>query len=241
MYCKEDSSEIISAPTECEDELSNEAENNINLEEVDIIDVPDEKNIPVKAVDEEDLLKQKYTIDDIVLPLPGSRVMYPANDVADVYHDLARKDEISLAECAHNVKEFSITSMSGAYRRVLQKPIDFEWELLKYRDPSAPLADTDLDILAKSESGNRIQMEGKAHGSEVNSSDPINVSDKCNDRAPSDTVADSANEGSDLEVMQTALKLSLTLPSSCYATMAIRELLKTSTSVAFHKTLNDQV
>ncbi|KAG6647238.1 hypothetical protein CIPAW_07G064900 [Carya illinoinensis] len=35
-----------------------------------------------------------------------------------------------------------------------------------------------------------------------------------------------------------ALKLSFTLPSSCYATMAIRELLKTSTSVAFHKTLN---
>ncbi|KMT08711.1 hypothetical protein BVRB_6g139840 [Beta vulgaris subsp. vulgaris] len=49
MYCKENSSEIISAPTEYEDELSNEAENNINVEEVDILDVPDEKNIPVKV------------------------------------------------------------------------------------------------------------------------------------------------------------------------------------------------
>ncbi|KMS94904.1 hypothetical protein BVRB_014250 [Beta vulgaris subsp. vulgaris] len=49
MYCKENSSEIISAPTEYEDELSNEVAININVEEVDIIDVPDEKNIPVKV------------------------------------------------------------------------------------------------------------------------------------------------------------------------------------------------
>lgn len=37
--------------------------------------------------------------------------------------------------------------------------------------------------------------------------------------------------GSNSQESQLALKLGLTLPSSCYATMAIRELLKTSTSV----------
>lgn len=36
---------------------------------------------------------------------------------------------------------------------------------------------------------------------------------------------------SDPQEAQLAVKLGLTLPSSCYATMAIRELLKTSTSV----------
>ncbi|KNA14158.1 hypothetical protein SOVF_110110 isoform B [Spinacia oleracea] len=240
VYCKEDSSEIISARTECEDDIIVEADNSINLEEIEI-DVPDEKIFSVKAVDEEDLLKQKYTIDDVILPLPGSRAIYPANDVADVYHDLAKKDNISLSESVHNVKEFSITSMSGGYRRVFQKPIDFVWEVLKYKDPSTPLADTDLDILAKSESGNKVQKEDTANGSNVNSPDSLNVPVKCKDGTSDSAEVDSANQSSDLEASQTALKLSFTLPSSCYATMAIRELLKTSTSVAFHKTLNDQV
>lgn len=37
--------------------------------------------------------------------------------------------------------------------------------------------------------------------------------------------------GSNTQEAQMALKLGFTLPASCYATMAIRELLKTSTSV----------
>jgi tRNA pseudouridine13 synthase len=41
--------------------------------------------------------------------------------------------------------------------------------------------------------------------------------------------------GSNWQETQMALKLSLTLPASCYATMAIRELLKTSTSVCTSK------
>ncbi|XP_021773181.1 pseudouridylate synthase 7 homolog [Chenopodium quinoa] len=230
VYCKEDCSEFITAPNECEEDIIDEADNISNLEEIEV-DVPDEKIFPVKAVDEEDLLKQKYTIDDVILPLPGSRVMYPANAVADVYHDLAKKDNISLTESVHNVKEFSITSMSGAYRRVFQKPIDFEWEVLKYSDASTPLADTDLDILAKTEPEIKFQKVDKTNGS--NSCD---APEKCRDGTPDNTESDGPNQAT-----QTALKLSFTLPSSCYATMAIRELLKTSTSVAFHKTLNDQV
>uniref|UniRef100_A0A803KPS8 TRUD domain-containing protein n=1 Tax=Chenopodium quinoa TaxID=63459 RepID=A0A803KPS8_CHEQI len=220
VYCKEDCSEFITAPNECEEDIIDEADNISNLEEIEV-DVPDEKIFPVKAVDEEDLLKQKYTIDDVILPLPGSRVMYPANAVADVYHDLAKKDNISLTESVHNVKEFSITSMSGAYRRVFQKPIDFEWEVLKYSDASTPLADTDLDILAKTEPEIKFQKVDKTNGS--NSCD---APEKCRDGTPDNTESDGPNQAT-----QTALKLSFTLPSSCYATMAIRELLKTSTSV----------
>lgn len=109
--------------------------------------------------------------------------------------------------------------------------MSFFREVLKYKDPSTPLADTDLDILAKSESGNKVQKEDTANGSNVNSPDSLNVPVKCKDGTSDSAEVDSANQSSDLEASQTALKLSFTLPSSCYATMAIRELLKTSTSV----------
>ena len=73
-----------------------------------------------------------------------------------------------------------------------------------------PLADTDLDIISKS---------GK-NTYEKQSSIPDNSSE-----------VKGAKQSSIPEVTQTALKLNLTLPASCYATMAIRELLKSSTSV----------
>ncbi|KAK3135128.1 hypothetical protein QOZ80_5BG0414940 [Eleusine coracana subsp. coracana] len=110
---------------------------------------PDEVIQSVKKVNSEDMLKGTYTFDDVVLPLPGSQALFPGNEVAEVYHHLARKDGISLTENAHGVKEFSITNMKGGYRRVFQRPIDFEWELLNYTDDSSSLAETDLDILSK--------------------------------------------------------------------------------------------
>ncbi|KAK9735300.1 hypothetical protein RND81_04G197000 [Saponaria officinalis] len=242
VYCKDDSTmEPIPIQAECEVACLNEADAG-NLEEVSEVDATDEKNIPVKVVDEEDLLKQKYTIEDIVLPLPGSRAIYPANDVANVYHDLASKDHISLTESVHNVKEFSITSMTGGYRRVFQKPKDFEWEILKYTDATTPLADTDLDILSKSESKKKTRAKYTTSGIRVDIFPPRNPSAYSDDGDQNiSSEIEGAAPNSIPEGTQTALKLSLTLPASCYATTAIRELLKTSTSVAFHKALNDEM
>ncbi|KAI3821825.1 hypothetical protein L1987_09398 [Smallanthus sonchifolius] len=104
--------------------------------------------------------------------------------------------------------EFSLTSMTGAYRRVFGKAKDFEWELIKYRDASIPLTMTDLDMVTKAS------------------------------RTPNGEAT--LKEEESLGEQQLALKLSFTLAASSYATMAIRELLKTSTSVAFHKALNQQ-
>ncbi|GMG99613.1 hypothetical protein Nepgr_001453 [Nepenthes gracilis] len=233
VYCKEDScsNAVKVNNSEYEGDVSDDAFNCSNLGELPVLDLPEDGNHPVKAVDSEDLLRGDYTIDDIVLPLPGSRTTYPTNDICDIYRDLAKQDKISLKESVHSVKEFSITGMTGAYRQVFQRPLDFEWEILKYSDGNRPLAETDLDIIAKSKLV-----------TEVNHTDAANIPDSCEGdvKLLSSFEADGERENFISQVTQMALKLGFTLPASSYATMAIRELLKTSTSVAFHKTLNNQ-
>ncbi|KAG4396667.1 hypothetical protein AAZX31_19G228800 [Glycine max] len=248
VYCKENSTgkvtEFVGSEyaEDCrgrydsnnEDEVSGEIHEEINS---------------VKVIDAEDLNSGCYTIDDVILPMPGSRVKYPTNHIANVYEDLAKKDGISLTESVHNVEDFSITSITGCYRRVFQKPINFEWELLSYSDSSEQLVDTDLDKINKSKPMNTVKQMGAANGKNEEAFDCIRELESSDDIAKVENYSEILGEevklphdesliGSSSQDSQIALKLSFTLPASCYATMAIRELLKTSTSVAYHKTLN---
>ncbi|KAF3679533.1 Pseudouridine synthase family protein isoform 3 [Capsicum annuum] len=240
VYSKEQHIVKETFVAECEDVNVNNMDDYSNLDETSETDLPEERNIPVKVINEEDLKSGTYTIDDVLLPLPGSRVIYPSNDIGEVYRDLAQKDGISLTETAHKIKEFSITNMTGAYRRVFQKPKDFEWELLSYTDGTVPLADTDLDVIAKSVKKSKVREEDSANGSEELPAESSAISvggdmvtgkgheEKIN--SESGMQSEKSHSGGNAE-SQMALKLSFTLPASCYATMAVRELLKTSTSV----------
>ncbi|XP_066362055.1 uncharacterized protein [Miscanthus floridulus] len=195
---------------------------------------PEESIQSVKIVDSGDLLKGIYTFDDVVLPLPGSQALFPGNEVAEIYHEMARKDGISLTENAHGVKEFSITSMKGGYRRVFQRPIGFEWELMTYTDDSSSLAETDLDVLSRTKPKEANELiSNQEHQDKL-------------EKAPDSSVPTNENSSQENKLIgspdtlskKLALKLAFILPASCYATMAIRELLKTSTSVAYQKTLS---
>ncbi|KAJ1263581.1 hypothetical protein BS78_09G196800 [Paspalum vaginatum] len=195
---------------------------------------PEETIQSVKKVDSGDLLKGVYTFDDVVLPLPGSQALFPGNEVAEIYHEMARKDGISLTENAHGVKEFSITSMKGGYRRVFQRPIGFEWELMTYTDDSTSLAETDLDILSRTKPKESNELVS-SHESEDKLEKASDTSVPTNG---SSTLENKPTGSPDTLRKKLAIKLAFTLPASCYATMAIRELLKTSTSVAYQKTLS---
>ncbi|OVA05407.1 Pseudouridine synthase [Macleaya cordata] len=247
VFCKGSSTERLTEAvnTEFEDASVMEGYDCDHLDEISGTVVPDEMKSPVKVVNAEDLLRGEYSIDDVVLPLPGSRVIYPMNDIAEVYHDWAKKSyNINGHFSCFAPREFSITSMTGGYRRVFQKPIDFEWELLRYTDGNLPLAETDLNLIAKSRPVN-IRDGGFTDGNNAKSlsdncteqSEDLKremTSSECNNETNNETEAGLPQVdsicSSDSQSSQVALKIGFTLPSSCYATMAIRELLKTSTS-----------
>ncbi|ORX55365.1 tRNA pseudouridine synthase D [Piromyces finnis] len=129
----------------------------------------------------------KYTIYDVVLPMPGHDIIYPENEIKNYYEDLLKKDDIDPKDMKIINKEYFLP---GSYRKLIVKPGNVEWNIIGYNDEDADLALTDLD---------------KINGKEA----PINIPDG----------------------KFKALQISFSLPTSSYATMALREVTKMDTSI----------
>ncbi|KAM3961945.1 pseudouridylate synthase 7 homolog [Aphomia sociella] len=177
----EDISEESAPPEETQESTTeNKSKEDKEVESKEI----EKPKLPVKVLTEEDIESGKYTIFDIILPLPGSNIEYPPN-MKDYYVELLKKDDLT-TEMKHKIREFS---MSGTYRRAVVRPGAVSWRSVRYSDPRCDLLPSDRDVLRERDATGECP-DGKYK----------------------------------------ALLLTLSLPSSCYATMALRELLKVDTS-----------
>ncbi|KAJ3292887.1 EF-hand domain-containing member C2, partial [Borealophlyctis nickersoniae] len=84
----------------------------------------------------------KYTIEDVVLPLPGYDVVYPKNKVWDTYVEVMAKHGLDPNNMERRNKT---TNLSGGYRKIVTRPKNVSWRLFRYEDASIPLSQTDLD------------------------------------------------------------------------------------------------
>ncbi|XP_041441200.1 pseudouridine synthase 7 L homeolog isoform X2 [Xenopus laevis] len=96
------------------------------------------------AVQVEEGNVDNYTINDIVMPLPGFDVIYPKHKIAAAYEEILAADNLDIKNMRHRVKDYSL---SGAYRKIVICPQDVSWEVVSYDDPKIPLVQTDLDKL----------------------------------------------------------------------------------------------
>jgi tRNA pseudouridine13 synthase len=96
----------------------------------------------VKVVDELDIKEGKFTIEDVVLPLVGSRVDYPTGSSGDFLVELMEEDGIS-KDAFNQIGDKEI-SLCGDYRKLMCKPSDVTFAVKEYYDPLQPLISTDL-------------------------------------------------------------------------------------------------
>lgn len=150
-----------------------------------------------------DLASGRYTIRDVVLPLPGFSIVYPAGPLGDLYRDIIRSDKIDPDDMFRKQKEYSL---GGAYRHVMHMPSEVAHQLLVYDNLHHDMAISDEDVLL-----------GKT--------------------LPPQRAFDPDVPLADGEML--ALKLEMTLGSSTYATMALREVLKARTSGAHQRSLTE--
>jgi tRNA pseudouridine13 synthase len=152
------------------------------------------KQREVKILTEQDL--DKYTIDQVILPLPGAYIKYPTNEINEsFFFELMNKDGITQEHFSRYVEE---NGTYGAYRTIVAKAKDVKWNIIHHDQPEQKLMLTDFD---------------KIKGITL---DPF-TGDKCR-----------------------SLVISFTLPSSTYATMFIRELMKIPSIYSWNQTYNEQ-
>jgi len=153
----------------------------------------------VREVTEKEAASGAFNITDVVLPLPGNRVIY-SESLKSLYEEICKKDGVQLTGFAHTVKEYSFGFLPGAYRKLVIKPDKIEYSFARYSDPKTDLTATDL-------------MRVEAGDDSVQAS------------------------GEDKDGKFLALRLSFALPTSSYATMVIRELMKSTSSQAAHRAM----
>jgi tRNA pseudouridine13 synthase len=98
-----------------------------------------EEKIAVKVLTAEEVAAGTYTIRDIVLPTPGYDVTYPTREeLRKAYVDTMSPDGLDPFNMRRVVRE---TSMVGHYRRLIHRPEDVQWSVLRYNGRDTLLED----------------------------------------------------------------------------------------------------
>ncbi|CCM03150.1 uncharacterized protein FIBRA_05272 [Fibroporia radiculosa] len=96
----------------------------------------------VKTLTAEDV--DKYTIFDVIMPLPGRDVAYPGGALGERYQEFLRVDGLDPHNFERKQKDYSL---GGSYRKILHLPKELSWSVLRYTDPDVALAQADEDKL----------------------------------------------------------------------------------------------
>jgi tRNA pseudouridine13 synthase len=196
------------------------------------IDGDEDLIVRARPLTAEEAESGRYTIRDIVLPLPGYDVVYPDNELGKFYEDFMGQEENGSLD-PHNMRrktrEFSL---SGAYRkliaRFLSKP---SFEVRLYSDDTEQMHPTDLDIVKQKKAKGKRALEPEEDGGghkkvKLDEGSNGHAADSAAGLSAADSGLEQAEEvAGEYQPHKVAVVLKFQLGKSAYATIALRELM----------------
>ncbi|GKY96822.1 hypothetical protein MPSEU_000641400 [Mayamaea pseudoterrestris] len=165
----------------------------------DLVSASTDDKFAVKLVTAEDIAASRYRLEDVLIPMIGTKTKDPENLAGEHFDKLLAKMELDRSVFEKlDEREFDLC---GDYRTLICPSAELDYKIIEYTDSHQPLIQTDLM---------------KLHGIEVEE-------------------ASSAN--ADPNKILLAMDVAFTLPSSTYATIALRELMKKPTSSEYQSEL----
>lgn len=107
------------------------------------------KGKKVVVVSQDDVETGKYKIEDVVIPLVGTRTDLPTNSTGCFLEEMLEADGLTL-DCFKKIKDREL-ALGGDYRKIICKPTDVDFEIKLYLDPQQPLIRTDLMTIQQEE------------------------------------------------------------------------------------------
>ncbi|KAJ2905203.1 tRNA pseudouridine synthase D [Zalerion maritima] len=120
-------------------------------------DSDDDEHQRARPLSRGEVVSGKYSIRDVVLPIPGWGIVYPENEMAHLYTQIMAHPKhggLDPHSMRRNHKEFSL---SGGYRKLIANFIgEPSCEVQLYADNNVQLTKTDLDLIEE-EKRNRLK------------------------------------------------------------------------------------
>ena len=173
-------------------------------------------NLSVHIVTEDDIASNRFETTDVVLPLVGFNSLLPRNKIGSYIEDLLNENNIEL----ELFRKHPVFQFSGGYRRVFSRPGNFEWSSVAYSERNSDILSTELQEF---QVGGRKGVDSVKADTYVEEVESV-VSDQ-----------NTKEEEAPLKYLAAVLKFSL--PAGVYATMLLREIMKTSTETGYHANL----